>query len=336
VANKSADKLPDKLPDNESDRLEAVKVLGLMDTPGEERFDRFTRFAQRVFDVPVAYVSLINSEMQWFKSLQGVTAGENPLEDISRSQSICTHTLLEERSLVIDDLAADERFRGNSFVEKTLKARFYAGVQLRSQSGHSVGTLGIVDRAPREFSADSVQILKDLAEMIEQEFHTHHLATTDELTGLSNRRGFRAIAQNAIALCRRLDKAATLMFFDLDGFKFVNDNYGHAEGDKVLQDLGQMMLDEFRNSDVVARLGGDEFCVLLTGTAADDVEKPLENLSTALQQENRKLPYDIGYSVGTVAFDAEKHKSVDDLLMEADASMYREKKARKAEAEKKK
>jgi|TARA_B110000263_G_C14966885_1_gene355190 diguanylate cyclase (GGDEF)-like protein len=71
-----------------------------------------------------------------------------------------------------------------------------------------------------------------------------------------------------------MKKTATLMFFDLDGFKLVNDSYGHAEGDKVLRDIGRMMLSEFRNSDVVARLGGDEFCVLLTGTNAEHIEKP--------------------------------------------------------------
>ena len=80
------------------------------------------------------------------------------------------------------------------------------------------------------------------------------------------------------------------------------------------------MLREFRNSDVVARLGGDEFCVLLTGTTAEGVEKPLANLSAAIDEENMNLPYEIGYSVGTVSFDPDRHQVIDDLLMEADAA----------------
>jgi len=121
------------------------------------------------------------------------------------------------------------------------------------------------------------------------------------------------------------------MFFDLDGFKEINDNFGHAEGDKVLRDIGQLMIREFRNSDVVARLGGDEFCVLLTGTNAEGVDKPLENLEKALYEENMNLPYNVGYSVGTVAFEQDRHKQIEDLLLEADASMYRHKKIRKQE-----
>ena len=120
-----------------------------------------------------------------------------------------------------------------------------------------------------------------------------------------------------------------MLYFRAPDTDVDNDNYGHAEGDKVLRDIGRMMLYEFRNSDLVARLGGDEFCVLLTGTNAENVDKPLDNLAAAINEENVNLPYEIGYIVGSVSFDPERHLQIDDLLMEADAAMYREKKASK-------
>lgn len=273
-------------------------------------------------------MSLIGEDVQWFKSIQGMEVEQTP-----RELSFCSHTIIADDVLVVEDLTQDARFRDNPIVVNAPYVRFYAGVKLRAREEFSVGSLCIADTKVRSLTGDDLNILKDLAQMIEQEFHTQSMATTGELTGLSNRRGFRSIAQHSLALCRRLNKTASLMFFDLDGFKAVNDDYGHAEGDKVLRDIGRLMLNEFRNSDVVARIGGgDEFCVLLTGTNAENADKPLVNLSAALHEENMNLPYDVGYSVGTVSFDPERHQQVDDLLMEADASMYREKKQRKEES----
>ena len=312
-------------PENEAERMEALRSLGLLNTPPEERFDRLTRFAQRLFDVPIAYVGLIEENSQWFKSIQG-----SDLQEMPRDLSFCSHTLGADDMLIVPDLELDARFSGHPYITDKLHARFYVGVKLFVRETLCVGTLGIVDTTPRSLTDEDFSILGDLAKMVEQEFETQNMATTDELTGLSNRRGFRAIAHHSVSLCRRLGKDATLMFFDLDGFKQVNDNHGHAEGDKVLKDIGQLMLKEFRNSDVVARIGGDEFCVLLTGTNADHIDKPLENLEAAIHQENMSLPYDVGFSVGTVTFDPERHQQIDDLLLEADAAMYRQKKGSKS------
>lgn len=314
------------LPENEARRLEVLKTLGLFETPPEERFDRFARFAQRLFSVPVAYVALVGKDTLWYKAMEGAEMEVSP-----RDISFCSHTLLTEDIMVVEDTHEDPRFIDSPFVSEPPHIRFYAGVKLNAEDDVCVGTLCIVDVKPRQLSKDDIEILRDLARMVEQEFRAQAMATTDDLTGLSNRRGFRSIAQHAISLCRRMDKPATLMFFDLDGFKAINDNHGHAEGDKVLQDLGKLLLEEFRNSDVIARLGGDEFCVLLTGTDAQQVDKPLTNLRAAIDAQNESLPYEIGYSVGTVAFEQDRHKQIEDLLLEADAAMYREKKSRKGD-----
>ncbi len=119
------------------------------------------------------------------------------------------------------------------------------------------------------------------------------------------------------------------MHIDLDNFKHVNDKYGHAEGDKVLCDISQLLLTAFRNSDVIARIGGDEFCVLLTDTNAEDIEKPLKNVTDALHEENMNLPYDISFSIGIVSFDPDRHKVIEDLMKDVDEKMALHKEEKK-------
>lgn len=312
------------VPANETKRLEALWSLGILDTPPEERFDRFTRLAKRLFDVPVAFISLIDSDRQWFKSSEGLPVQESP-----RAISFCQHAILQDQTLVIADASTDERFRDSPLVRES-GVRFYAGHPISFGNGLMLGTICVVDYKPRSFGERDQALLADLASMVAEEFLLHNVATIDELTGLTNRRGFLSIGLHAVALCRRLDRPATLMFFDLDGFKAVNDEYGHAEGDRVLRAIGELLLEAFRDSDVVARLGGDEFCVLLTGTNAENVHRPLENLRAAVTEEQSAQPYNVDYSVGTVTFDAERHAGIADLLEEADRLMYENKRERKS------
>ena len=118
------------------------------------------------------------------------------------------------------------------------------------------------------------------------------------------------------------------MYFDLNDFKQINDNFGHAEGDKVLVTFSDLMSKNLRNSDIFARLGGDEFVALLIDTPETGVLSAIEKLQTSLDQQGNqaKDEYKITFSHGITAFDPEKHKGIDDLLAESDAAMYRHKK----------
>ncbi|MDK1025007.1 MAG: sensor domain-containing diguanylate cyclase [Gammaproteobacteria bacterium] len=308
----------------EADRLAALRSLGLLDTEPEERFDRYTRIAQRVFGVPIALISLVDEDRVWYKSNRGFELNETP-----RDIAFCNYAILNDDIMVVEDVNTDDRFQNSPLVDNESGIRFYAGCPIKTSKGACIGTLCILDYKPRKLGAADLQLLRDLGTMVEGEFTVQNIATVDDLTGLSNRRGFQAIARHAIAMCQRLQNAATLMFFDLDGFKNVNDTYGHAEGDKVLIDIGQILLQEFRNSDVIARLGGDEFCVFLTGTNADHIDRPLENLNNAISARNKLHEYSVGYSVGTVAYIPDQHASIEDLLAEADQLMYDNKRKKK-------
>ena len=319
-----------EVPHDEARRLRTLHSLGILDTAPEERFDRFTRLARRLFGVPIALVSLVDSDRQWFKSRQGLDATETP-----REISFCGHAILGADTFVVPDTRRDERFADNPLVADDPRIRFYAGQPLCAPDGSRLGTLCLIDREPRRLAGEDLELLRDLTRMVEDEIAALTLATVDELTGLSNRRGFESIAGKALAVCDRLDRSATLLFFDLDHFKQVNDRFGHAVGDRALQEIAQLLLDGFRESDVVARLGGDEFCVLLTGMPEENVAIPLTRLEKRVAERNAEPDrlHPLDYSVGAVSYDPRRHASLADLMHEADQLMYeRKRERRRAEA----
>ncbi|MEP7189789.1 MAG: PAS domain S-box protein, partial [Roseiflexaceae bacterium] len=159
------------VPADEDARLTALRALNLLDTPVEERFERITRTAIRTFNVPIALVSLIDANRQWFKSCQGLTFSETP-----RSISFCGHAILQDQALVIPDAWLDPRFIDNPMVTGEPHIRFYAGQPLAAPDGSRVGTLCLIDRRPREFSADDLSALRDLAYWVERELQTVQLS----------------------------------------------------------------------------------------------------------------------------------------------------------------
>ncbi|MFT7460497.1 MAG: diguanylate cyclase (GGDEF)-like protein [Planctomycetota bacterium] len=196
--------------------------------------------------------------------------------------------------------------------------------------GRKLGTLCIIDTKPRTFSEEELESLKDLAELAEHELAAVQLATMDELTGISNRRGFIALAQNFLGICLRQDIPAALIFLDLNQFKPINDSFGHAEGDKALIAFAKLMKNTFRDSDVFARIGGDEFVVLLTDTSREAVEEIIERYGHSLETYNKKADcgYDISFSYGLVIVDHKQHHSIETLLSQADCLMYEKKRLR--------
>jgi diguanylate cyclase (GGDEF)-like protein len=314
---------PPAKPRDERTRLETLRSLKLLDTSPSERFDRLTRIARRMFGVPVSLVSLIDDNRQWFKSRQGLDATETP-----RDISFCGHAILGDDIFIVPDATKDNRFIDNPLVTDEPNIRFYAGVPLRVSNGSKIGTLCIIDEQPREFSEEDLELLRDLAEMAQQEIAAVQLSSMDELTLISNRRGFIALAQHAIEISKRKKYPASLVYLDLDKFKQINDNFGHAEGDKALVAFAELIRSNFRDSDVFARLGGDEFVVLFTDTPVENVEDVLSRFDSAVNHYNKQVKrgYDLCYSVGIAAFDPEKHASVEDFLAEADTLMYQHKK----------
>ncbi|WP_025564880.1 sensor domain-containing diguanylate cyclase [Psychromonas sp. SP041] len=311
------------IPKNEAERLHALRTLKILDTSHEERFDRVTRMAKRMFNVSVSLVSLVDEDRQWFKSKQGVDVSETP-----RDISFCGHAINQEGLFIIPDASKDERFFDNPLVVDEPKIRFYAGYPLKLRHGINIGTLCLIDPKPKGLNEEDQQLLQDLGAMIEQEIQSVQLATLDELTLISNRRGFLNLVGHSLKMCRRNKMPITFILFDLDKFKLINDTHGHHEGDFVLSTFAQAMLSSFRDCDVVGRIGGDEFVAMLSNAHEENSEIVLERFSNAIEKINETLdkPYKIEYSAGVTYFDYDTDKSIEDMIQDADKAMYEQKK----------
>ncbi len=313
------------VPESEKQRLEELRSYGVLDTLPEQAYDDITFLASQICDTPIALVSLVDADRQWFKSRQGLHASETP-----REHSFCAHAILGDDVMLVTDALADSRFSGNPLVTGDPKIRFYAGAPIVSPNGHKLGALCVIDREPRTLTEADVDTLRDLAEMVEQEMAALHLATTDGLTGLSNRRAFLLVGQQVLKVAERMRTPVTLVFADLDDLKQINDRLGHAEGDRALSDAARLLAGTFRGSDVVARIGGDEFCVMFTATSGLDASKAMTRLQAAFEEHNANAgrPYRLSLSLGYVDFDPAAPSTLEELMERADRIMYANKRSK--------
>ena len=289
-------------PENETERLNSLRESGLLEIDSSPAFDRLTRLAKRFFKVPLAMVNLIDEHSLIVKSADGQAPGSVP-----RNISFCGHTILTAAPLV----AGEPR------------VRFYAGFPLRLRDGASVGSLCLIDYAPREFSAADLAVLGDLGALAEDEFAAISAATTDELTGLFNRRGFNQLVRFTLSVARRRAEPLTLGWLDLDRFKEINDRYGHEEGDKALKAMAQLMRTSFREADLLVRFGGDEFAVLFADTDEKGAWIAMQYLAEQVENYNaRKLhPWSLLFSWGLSEFD-HNGNDLQQWLKDADEKMY--------------
>jgi GAF domain-containing protein len=152
------------LPPDEALRVETLRELLILDTPPEARFDNLTRAAAAFFRVQIALVSLIDTNRQWFKSACGLDAKETP-----RDIYFCGHAILQDEVFVIEDALLDERFFDNPLVTGEPKIRFYAGAPLKASNGMNLGTLCLIDPHPRKLLDFEIEMLSDMAKLVEQE-----------------------------------------------------------------------------------------------------------------------------------------------------------------------
>jgi diguanylate cyclase (GGDEF)-like protein len=313
-------------PDEER-RLAAVHALNLLDSEREERFDRITRLAQRVFGAQGAQVNLLDEDRTWFKSSEGFGG-----EFVPREESFCAHAILDPETMVVGDARDDARFADNPHVLPEDGVRFYAGHPIQAPGGEAVGTLCVFDDSPRDPSAFDDEALREFAAMAEAEIASLTLAIGDELTGLSNRRGFEMLGEHLLAAARRLEMPVTVLYADLDNMKPINDEHGHDVGDRALVETGAILEASLRGSDVIARLGGDEFAAILAGAEAEAATHAVARIDAALAERNAagEEPFDLSISVGLADTTAGVETSLADLTAAADAAMYEAKRAKRA------
>lgn len=219
-------------PAHERERVLALRALNLLDTPPEERFDRLTRLACQVFNIPIALISFVDANRQWFKSRQGVAAG-----DSAREESFCAHAILNDEALVIHDARLDVRFHDNPAVTGEFGLRFYAGQPLVTPNGMRVGTLCIVDRVPRAFGESERALLRDLAVLVQNE-----MLSTEALHEM-----YRNLQQSETRLRAVLDniKGAVIAIDENDAIESINAAgqamFGYSEADLVGRNLAVLL-----------------------------------------------------------------------------------------------
>jgi diguanylate cyclase (GGDEF)-like protein len=265
-------------PQNEGERLTALADMCILDTGWSAEFDIFPELASKLFAAPMAAISLVDAERQWFKASVGLADSETP-----RAVSFCAHAILRpEEAFCIPDAALDPRFADNPLVTGALGLRFYAGAPIFGPDGHVLGTLCVLDRAPR-LMGDALRAelrqLEQLAVGVGSALKLHvvaeerrHMGMTDTLTGLTNRGGFHHGLRAALA--RRMlasGYSVGLLLVDLDHFKAINDLFGHAAGDAALCEVARRIAAAMRERDLRGRLEGNAFAVVV-----EDVCKPID------------------------------------------------------------
>lgn len=248
------------LPADEELRLRDLERHGLLDSEADPHFDRIVQLAADIFDVPIALISLVDANRQWFLSRRGLEVCETP-----RQMAFCAHAIAADAVLVVPDALADERFRTNPLVQGDPHIRFYAGAPLRSPDGHNLGTLCVIDQQPRSFSAEDEQRLRLLAELAMREIELRLAASQCPVTRLPHRPAFFAIGAKEFQRARHQGTPLSLLTIDIDNFRQINHRWGHPAGDQVLLDLCKLCRGFLQEQDFLARLGDEQFALLLVG-----------------------------------------------------------------------
>jgi GAF domain-containing protein len=189
--------MPKLHPANEEKRLQALHRYHILDTAPEEHYDDITRLASYICSTPVAFISLVDTARQWFKSKMGIDATET-----SREIAFCSHTILGRDMLVVADALQDERFAHGPLTTLPPHIRFYAGMPLVTPDGHSVGALCVVDREPRTLRAEQSTALRSLARQVVQLLELRRVSAelAEALAAVRTLRGLLPIC----AYCKRV------------------------------------------------------------------------------------------------------------------------------------
>jgi diguanylate cyclase (GGDEF)-like protein len=265
------------VPADEDQRLRDLERYGLFEADSDEHFDRILDLAAAIFQTPIVAISLVEADRQWFLARRGLDVRETP-----REMAFCAHAIVHDDVMVVPDARADERFRSNPLVFAEPHIRFYAGAPLQTPEGHNLGSLCVIDREPRDLSPEQRAVLHRLAQLAMRELELRRLAHLCPVTGLPTRHTFLTIGEREFARARRDHLPLSLLLFDVDNLRLINNRWGHAAGDRVLADLVQLARTFLQEQDFAARLGDGEFALLLVGIDADQAMALAESLRTAV------------------------------------------------------
>ncbi len=254
---------------DETERLEALASLHILYSPAEARFDRITQLAQKIFDVPIALISLVTSDCQWFKSAQGLLAEQTP-----RTVSFCGHAIHQDQCFLVEDASTHPDFQDNPLVAGAPHIRFYAGQPVR-YANRRIGTLCLIDRRPRKLEEIDLQTLRNLAEWVENELKVTAMSTpqtlllaelnnqgrrllVDSASGCWNRRAAEILVPRELGAC---DPEARITA--IEAYWMQDEELPESSGPVVpLKAIARALRDVIAAEDLIVQLGADRFLLL--------------------------------------------------------------------------
>jgi diguanylate cyclase (GGDEF)-like protein len=265
------------VPADEDQRLRELERYGILDADSDEHFDRILDLTAAIFQTPIVAISLVEADRQWFLAKRGLSVSETP-----REMALCAHAIVHDEVMVVPDARADERFRSNPLVFADPHIRFYAGAPLQTPEGHNLGTLCVIDREPRDLGPEQRELLHRLAQLAMRELELRRLAHLCPITGLPTRHTFLSIGEREFERARRDQHPLSLLLFDLDNLRLINNRWGHLAGDQVLTDVVQLARTFLQEQDFAARLGDGVFALLLVGIDGEQAMGLAEGLRAAV------------------------------------------------------
>lgn len=252
------------IPIDEAERLWDLHRLELLDTPADPCFERIVNLASEALQMPVALVSLVDTNRQWFLARHGLDA-----QQTSRQVAFCAHTVAAEDLVVIPDTLDDPRFRDNPLVTGDTRFRFYAGAPLYSPEGHVLGTLCVLDQKPRQLDRKQLNLLQQLVDVVRRELFLRRQMTLCQLTGTFQCGSFLRIAASDLVRARAAGFQLACLNVEIVGFRQVNNCWGYQEGDRLLRTVASQLRELLQPRDLSGRLGDSDFALLLLDRDAD-------------------------------------------------------------------
>jgi GGDEF domain-containing protein len=280
-----------QIPENDAQRLDALRAGFCAYAPREERFDRITRTAKRLLHVPIAMITIVEQDEQWFRSVQGLQIDHTP-----RDISFCGHAIALNKPLCIPDTWEDPNFSDNPLVTGPPGIRSYMGWPLELSSSLAVGALCVIDTIPRRYSNDEYEALRDLAGLAEAELRINAMSdiqsklmmrmtalqrkgALDPLTGCWNIRGFRDLLAISVEDARSHGTDLAICSLRIDDFDALVSSAGVTNPDALTLMLAQVLRQRLPHKGALARLGPNYFCALVPAPSAMALEDELGKLT---------------------------------------------------------
>ena len=305
-------------------RLSAVANAELRGHLGDPDLNTIVETLHLACHVPIAFINIVTENLQTYPAEVGIGAACTSVPD---AISFCSEIVDTGCDLIISDVMAHSVYAKNPLVLSGA-VRAYAGVPLIDDDA-VIGSLSIFDDRVRIFSNDDLALMRHLSQLATTVLTLRRMARTDALTGLPNRVVFFDRVERALARADRNGAMVCVMYFDVDNFKSINDNYGHDAGDQVLVEIGRRVHSILRLADTLARIAGDEFVILYedlndVASAHHLATRLLESIKEPWLVDGEALT--VSVSVG-VAVTESGRTSYRELLKHADAALYEAKRS---------